>query len=532
MRGDRRIVGYRLRAVLFGCCEALYLVIWSILPSLGTAHLIVFSAVNLLFWLVHPLLRGRSIWSLYGTYLSSSVGLAFAFGIESNLPLYPAYPLVVMAALDFGLNGAVSALFAFSLIYLIPAITLKGVGVYIPRVAALALLSLFAGLIGEERVRTERRLERMEDYLELLINSIKSGVVVTDIEGRVVSMNEAAEEILGYSADEMRGRKLDEEVVIHRGSSPILKALSERRPVERVDVTLLSKGGEEIPAGASVYLLEDGDDMTGAVEIFRDISDIKEREALLRRQERLVALGQMAAEVAHEIRNPLGGIRGFANLILRKAEDEAIKRHASFIIEGVESIERIVNDFLAYARPLNPIFRKADLHLLIKECLASSLEGFEGIEVKLDLSEEAREVEVDVEQMKQVFRNLFLNAAEAMPEGGRITVRVYPWRKPFRTEIGGEIVTLPPGQTVVIEVSDTGPGIPDEIKDRIFNPFFTTKTTGTGLGLAIVHRIIEAHGGVISVKDREGGGATFVIKLPMNRGGDRDGGRTDTGGGR
>lgn len=530
MRGNRRIVGYKLRAALFGCCQALYLLIWSTLPSLGPAHLIAFSAVNLLFWLVHPLLRGRSIWSLYGAYLASSVGLAFAFGIRSSLPLYPAYPLAVMAAMDFGLNGAVSALLAFSLAYLIPAIALKGVGVYIPRVAALALLSLFAGLIGEERMRAERRLERMEDYLELLIDSIKSGVVVTDIEGRVVSMNEAAEKILGYSADEIRGRKLDEEVVIHRGDSPILKALSKRQPVERVDVTLLSKGGEEIPAGASVYLLEEG--AMGAVEIFRDMSDIKEREELSRRQERLIALGQMAAEVAHEIRNPLGGIKGFANLILKNARDERVRKHASFIIEGVMSIERIVNDFLAYAKPLNPVFQKANLHLLIKECLASSLEGFEGIEVELDLSEEAREAEVDVEQMKQVFRNLFLNAAEAMPDGGKIAVRLYPWGKPFKTEIGGEIITLPPGQTVAIEISDTGPGIPDEIKDRIFNPFFTTKAAGTGLGLAIVHRIIEAHGGVISVKDREGGGATFVIRLPMRREGDLDGRGTDTGSGR
>ncbi|HEX30109.1 TPA: hypothetical protein ENG04_08520 [Candidatus Poribacteria bacterium] len=163
---------------------------------------------------------------------------------------------------------------------------------------------------------------------------------------------------------------------------------------------------------------------------------------------------------------------------------------------------------------------KADFHTLIKSCILTSLEGFENINVETDFSDRIGEVELDVEQMKQVFRNLLINAAEAMPDGGTIFVRTYPWNKPFKSIFEGRQMLLPPGETVVVEISDTGPGIPDEVKERIFNPFFTTKDTGTGLGLAIVHRIVEAHGGTISVRDRKGGGATFVLKLPIIHGGE------------
>jgi len=523
---ELRVRGYKLRLLLFGVTTSLFIFAWIAVIGLRWWELVAFVLVNGLFWLVHPRVRekgSRFVRSLYVVHLAGLVGLTWSLGAETRLFYYMVFPLLAMGALDYGMRGSFTAAFVSVLLYL-PFCLPGEIGLYIQRSVIAVVSSFFLGLIGEEKRRVEVELADMEDYADLLVNSIKSGMIVTDIEGKVKSMNESAEQILGYTAEELRGLKIDEQVQIHQGESPLLKAIKERRPVERIDITVKTKSGEEIPAGVSVYLIQgkSGDDVLGAVEIFRDMSEIKEREALLQRQERLIAMGEMAAEVAHEIRNPLGGIKGFASLIQRRAQDESIRRHAEFIIEGVSSIEKIVNDFLAYARPIKPVFMKADLHTLIKSCILTSLEGFENINVEMDFSDHIGEMELDVEQMKQVFRNLLINAAEAMPDGGTIFVRTYPWNKPFKSIFEGRQILLPPGKTVVVEISDTGPGIPDEVKERIFNPFFTTKDTGTGLGLAIVHRIVEAHGGTISVRDRKGGGATFVLKLPLIHGGDRD----------
>jgi PAS domain S-box-containing protein len=521
---ELRVRGYRLRLLLFGVTTLLFIIAWVALPELRWSELATFIVVNLLFWLVHPYLQmweDRALRFFYAVYLVGFILLIWMTGPETALVYYILFPLIVMGTLDYGVKGGFTLAFASVLLYL-PFCLPDKVGLYVERAVILTASSFFMGLIGEEKRKIEVELASMEDYADLLVNSIKSGMIVTDKEGKVRSMNESAEEILGYRVDELKGLKIDEQIRIHQGESPLLKALKSHEPVERIDITVRTKSGEEIPAGVSVYLIQgkSKNEVLGAVEIFRDMSEIKEREALLQRQERLIAMGEMAAEVAHEIRNPLGGIKGFASLIQRRAQDDAIKRHAGFIIEGVSSIEKIVNDFLAYARPLKPVFIKADLHALIKDCLTTSLEGFEGIDVDLDLSEGIGDVELDVEQMKQVLRNLFINAAEAMPEGGTIYVRTYLWDRQFKMMFQGQERVLPPGKTVVVEVSDTGVGIPDEVKERIFNPFFTTKDTGTGLGLAIVHRIIEAHGGTISVRDRRGGGTTFTVKLPLTHGGD------------
>ena len=378
---------------------------------------------------------------------------------------------------------------------------------FVVRTAQLALVGLMLGFLSEEKRTTERKLGV---YTERLINSIGSGMIVTDLKGRIQSINRATEMILGYSSDELVGKLIDQDIQLHpEGYSPVLEALEKWKNQDRIDTSLTKKSGEAMPAGVSVYLLEEDGNWIGAVEIFRDLTEIKAREAQIERQRRLVALGSMAAEVAHEVRNPLGGVKGFASLLARKVQDEAAKRYVDKIIEGVNSIEQVVDDFLLYARPMEPRFRMADLHEILDTSLMLSVDQNEHIQVIREYGSDVPKITVDPEQMRQVFINLMINAEQAMPEGGTLRIQT-------SSVASGPSAREHPecAECVQIRIADTGTGIVPEIRDRIFDPFYTTKETGTGLGLAIVHRIIESHHGTIYVETAPGEGTTFVIELP------------------
>jgi len=230
---------------------------------------------------------------------------------------------------------------------------------------------------------------------------------------------------------------------------------------------------------------------------------ILEIEEQLRRADRLSALGELAAGMAHEIRNPLGSIRGTAE-ILRDGIDPADKRHefAGILIKEVDRLNRVVRDFLDFARPA-PVERgRVDLNEALREILAligpQALNG--GVRVELTAGE-LPPVPGDREQLKQAFLNLVLNALQAMPAGGTLAVS-----------------TAPVEGRVEVRFTDTGQGIPPEKLEKIFNPFFTTRQEGTGLGLAITHRIVQGHGGRIEVTSRIGEGTTFTVIIPLGEG--------------
>jgi signal transduction histidine kinase len=218
--------------------------------------------------------------------------------------------------------------------------------------------------------------------------------------------------------------------------------------------------------------------------------EIAEKDRRLARKTRLETLGRMAATLAHEIRNPLGGIQLFASMLRRDLQADADKvRVLDRILGAVAGLDSLVEDMLEYGRDLEPRKVRRPLAPVVEAALDLARAALEGRRVELDVEGEA---DVDAEMMGRAFLNLALNAAQAMGPGGTLSVRGR----------GGEVA-----------FADTGPGIPAEVLGRLFTPFTTTKTKGTGLGLAIARRIVEAHGGAIEARNREEGGAVFTVRL-------------------
>ncbi|HET9554177.1 MAG TPA: ATP-binding protein, partial [Anaeromyxobacteraceae bacterium] len=230
------------------------------------------------------------------------------------------------------------------------------------------------------------------------------------------------------------------------------------------------------------------------------LADLKQAQERLLRQERLAALGELSAVVAHEVRNPLGVIFNSLGSIRRLLRPQGDARMLLDIVgEEAERLNRIVGDLLDFARPSLPQLRPEPLDRVVDEAVAAALAGRPGaVEVVREVAPELPPVPVDARQVRQAVVNLAVNAAQAMPRGGRLTVRL-------RAEPGA----------AVLELEDTGAGIPDDVRARIFEPFFTTKATGTGLGLAVVKRIVDGHGGEVGVTSRPGAGTTFTLRFPL-----------------
>jgi len=233
--------------------------------------------------------------------------------------------------------------------------------------------------------------------------------------------------------------------------------------------------------------------------------NLKQAQAEARRAERLAALGQLSAGLAHEIRNPLGVMKGSAELLNQRlaGSDELSRELSEYIYTEVNRVSALVGRFLDFARPSRLELQPADLTALVERSLkAVEQQGATAsVEVQREYAPQLPPVRLDQELCEQAFTNLLFNACEAMGEaGGKLTIRL-------RSAVGG--------REVVTEIEDTGPGVEAEMKEQIFNPFVTTKKTGVGLGLAIVSKIIDAHGGAIKLIDRAGPGACFQVTLPV-----------------
>jgi two-component system sensor histidine kinase HydH len=238
------------------------------------------------------------------------------------------------------------------------------------------------------------------------------------------------------------------------------------------------------------------------------------------RQERLAALGGMAAVLAHEIRNPLGAIKGLAQFLGEKRTGDPTQTEMTQTIAGEAArLERLVNDLLTYARPRPAERRPLVLQPTLQEVmvLAQPAADAASVKIRVETDDELPRVMADPEQMKQLFGNLVLNAIQAMPNGGTLTVRGKVISD-FGSRISDSAIGHPlgdPQSAIIIEVEDTGSGIPEGDLPRIFEPFYTTRTKGTGLGLAICKQIVEAHGGTIRVAQTSPKGTMFEVTLPL-----------------
>ncbi len=228
-----------------------------------------------------------------------------------------------------------------------------------------------------------------------------------------------------------------------------------------------------------------------------------EIEEQLRRADRLSAMGELSAGMAHEVRNPLASIKGTAE-ILRDGIDSSDKKYefAQILVREVDRLENVVRDFLRFAKPDKGVLEEVRICAAMDDVIGLIRQQAikTGVEIEVDCSETLPLISGNFEQLKQAFLNFVLNALQVMPDGGRLTIK-------------GEVKQ----NFVRVGFADTGPGIPEELQGRVFNPFYTTRQEGTGLGLAITHRIIDAHGGRISLDSRPGEGATFTVELPIHK---------------
>jgi two-component system sensor histidine kinase HydH len=263
------------------------------------------------------------------------------------------------------------------------------------------------------------------------------------------------------------------------------------------------KDGRIVPLEVIATVLEEGaDDFLGYVILFRDITEILHLKKEMERSRRLASLGSLAAGVAHEIRNPLSSIKGFATFFKERYKDNPDDREtAEIMVQEVERLNRVISQLLEFARPMDLNRRWDSIQDIIRHTLKmiEGEAGEKGISIHADIPPEPENIFIDTDKITQVMLNLCLNAIGAMDRGGELHVSV----------------SMPRDGMVQIEVSDTGVGIDEENLSRIFDPYFTTKPSGTGLGLAIVYRIIEVHNGEIRVESTRGEGTKVSVFLPI-----------------
>jgi len=352
-------------------------------------------------------------------------------------------------------------------------------------------------------------LNRTRDYLHDILEAMTDGVLAVDVDGRITTFNRAAQRITGYTAAEVKNRRYSELFADSFGDLPRRAGRFEASR-GHVPSELRRRDGAAVPVSESVALLTDRQgNVAGAIKVFQDLSEITRLKERVRRNDRLAAVGQMAAAVAHEIRNPLGGIEGFAALLARDIPRDDPKRMlVEKILAGTKSLNRVVSELLAFTRPMKFELEAIDCEELLKSVLALAGDATNGVAVSLEIDRTASPATVvgDAEKLKQVFLNVVLNALQSMTDGGALQIRM---RREERTE-GREAPVL------VVTFADTGCGIPEEVLPRIFEPFFTTKEKGTGLGLSVAARIVDGHGGRITATSTEGVGSTFEIRLPCD----------------
>ena len=355
-------------------------------------------------------------------------------------------------------------------------------------------------------------------YLESILAAIPSGVVVIDRNGRIALFNRSAEALTGFAASEVKGLSYGMTLGdgIPRKHTP-LYTLATGASTANEEKLLKTKSGRQVPVGFSTsIILDNAGRISGAIEVLTDLSRVKLLEDEVARVRTLATIGEVAAEVAHEVRNPLGGIKGFASLLRRDLESNpAGLALVARICEGIEDLERIVGDLLEAGKPVRLALERIDLAselARIVEIFDMAARG-EGKQTRFVTAFQTTPFycRADRVRLNQAITNLLRNAADAVGGSGEVTVRAYA-TTPDVTRGGSPV--KPVREYVAVEVADTGPGVADDVIDKIFSPFFTTKCQGTGLGLATVRRIAALHGGEVRYTKGEPGGSKFIVEIP------------------
>jgi len=348
-----------------------------------------------------------------------------------------------------------------------------------------------------------KRLQASEKKFRAILDTATDAVLSIDDQHRIILFNNAAERIFGYPRDEALGRNLNLLIPAQYGDHYqfVRRFLDTRRPKavgKTLSLTGLRKNGEEFPIELGLSHLEmEGKDTFTA--IIRDVSEQTQLEKKLRQSERLAAVGQTVAHVAHEIKNPLMIIGGFSEQIRKGVTDDRSLQKLDMILEEVGRLEKLVASLGDFTKQYKLMKRPANVNSVLLDVISIMGEVYPhgNYEFVSNLKEDVVEINCDPDKLKQVFINVIANGMEAMPEGGRM-----------------EITTEKVGEAVEIRIRDEGVGINEEDLDHIFEPFYTTREGGSGLGLVISYKIVEAHNGEIWAESRPGKGTSFSIWLP------------------
>jgi PAS domain S-box-containing protein len=357
-----------------------------------------------------------------------------------------------------------------------------------------------------ELKKTISEMEEMKNYLQNILESLTNGVIVTDTEGSIQQVNRCACIFTGVEEKNIQGKH-------------ICSLLDELSPEKRQDVPFpeyfIEEGtrkiklkGRILEIFGSVVTAKNGEKL-GNVFILRDITRIERLEDMAKRSEKFTAMGEMAANIAHEIRNPLGSIELFASLLMKDLKEKKDRDRVGQIVTSVKNMDNKISNLLLFTKTNAPRMECVNVHEVLKETLlfAEQLASPESISLCYHFTEGEPFVEGDVEMLKQVFLNIILNGMQAMPDGGNL-------RMETRYSDFGK--AMPNGKPFLeITFTDDGIGIPEENLPKIFDPFFSTREGTSGLGLAIVHNIIDMHKGAIHVDSGKGGGTVFSLLLPL-----------------
>jgi PAS domain S-box-containing protein len=332
-----------------------------------------------------------------------------------------------------------------------------------------------------------------------MLQTVQGGLLELDREGRVAFANPALAGMLARDVAEIEGRALAEVFARDPHLPDMLGAALAGRPLDEIETHLTSSEGRRFSVSLRVSRLPEG-----ILALFSDLSRRREVEAELRTSDRLAALGRLSAGVAHEIRNPLAGIRTAAEILRRRVEPDAdLLRFTDVILEETARLDRIVESLLQFAKPPEPRRAPVRVRALLERAreLAIGRAAERGVTIRVSAPATLPEPLADRDQILQVLLNLLLNAIEASSDGGEIRVTA---------------TAAPAGEPALrIVVRDGGPGVPSSIRERIFDPFFTTKSGGTGLGLSVSRNILNRHGGSLRVESEPGQGARAIITLPL-----------------
>jgi two-component system sensor histidine kinase HydH len=370
---------------------------------------------------------------------------------------------------------------------------------------AILLLVGFAGftllfLLQSYRA-TRASLSRIKAFSDNVVENVPIGLLALDNQGRIAAFNHAAESILQLSVSKIIGREAKQ--ILPPELLEEIKHSQNQDDVIEKEIKCTTSEGNLVPLeiGAS-RIKDEADVFLGNVLLFKDLTEVRALRREVARSQRLASVGRLAAGVAHEIRNPLSSIKGFATYFKERYPDRPDDQQtADIMIQEVDRLNRVVGQLLEFARPISvkrqPISLQALLNDSIK--LIKDRAAEKNISIQTQNNTQVDEVRIDPDRINQVLLNLYLNAVDSMENGGELKV---------------EISSDAQHRNVVIQVSDSGGGISRENLSKIFEPYFTTKSTGTGLGLAIAHNIIEAMGGKITVESDKEVGTTFSVALP------------------